>query len=156
MLDGSSIKVFDPTPGSQFGMNTVGKSTSEYDTVYIVDPDEKHSAKVSSLLTDLGYHVVGYSCAEELLDDLESDTKGCIISEIDLPGIGGLALLDRLKDRRVELPVIFITGDENLSTAVQAFRMQVADYLVKPFVTKALVSRLRNVLDKHSTQPRGR
>jgi FixJ family two-component response regulator len=133
-------------------MNTVGKSTGENDTVYIVDPDEKHSAKVSLLLTDLGYHVVSYSCAEELLDDLEPDTKGCVISEIDLPGIGGLALLDRLKIRRVNLPVIFITGHENLSTAVQACRMRVADYLVKPFVTKALVSRLRDVLDNRSTQ----
>ncbi len=80
------------------------------------------------------------------------DTKGCIISEIDLPGINGLALLNRLKDREIELPVIFITGHENLSTAVEACRMRVADYLMKPFIPKALVGRLRNILDEHSAR----
>jgi two-component system response regulator AauR len=88
--------------------------------------------------------------AEEFLGGLAEDTKGCIISEIDLPGINGLALLNRLKDREIELPVIFITGHENLSTAVEACRMRVADYLMKPFIPKALVGRLRNILDEHS------
>ena len=131
-------------------MDAVGKSTGEYDTIYIVDPDESHSAKVSSLLTELGYHTSSFVSAEEFLGDLAEDTKGCIISEIDLPGINGLALLNRLKDREIELPVIFITGHENLSTAVEACRMRVADYLMKPFIPKALVGRLRNILDEHS------
>ncbi len=133
-------------------MDAVGKSTGEYDTVYIVDPDEKHSARVSSLLTELGYHTSSFASAEEFLSDLQKDTTGCIISEIDLPGIDGLALLNRLKDREIELPIIFITGHENLSTAVEACRMRVADYLVKPFVSKALVGRLRNVLEEHSVR----
>ena len=132
-------------------MDAVGKSTGEYDTIYIVDPDEKHSARVSSLLTELGYHTSSFASAEEFLSGLEEDTTGCIISEIDLPGIDGLALLNRLKDREIELPVIFITGHENLSTAVEACRMRVADYLVKPFISKALVGRLRNILDERST-----
>ena len=132
-------------------MDTVGKSTGEYDTIYIVDPDEKHSAKVSSLLTELGYHTSSFASAEEFLSGLKEDATGCIISEIDLPGIDGLGLLNRLKDREIELPVIFITGHENLSTAVEACRMRVADYLVKPFIPKALVGRLRNILDEHST-----
>ncbi len=119
-------------------------------SLYIVDPDESHSAKVSSLLTELGYHTSSFVSAEEFLGDLAEDTKGCIISEIDLPGINGLALLNRLKDREIELPVIFITGHENLSTAVEACRMCVADYLMKPFIPKALVGRLRNILDEHS------
>lgn len=131
-------------------MDAVGKSTGEYDTIYIVDPDESHSAKVSSLLTELGYHTSSFVSAEEFLGDLKEETKGCIISEIDLPGINGLALLNRLKDREIELPVIFITGHENLSTAVEACRMRVADYLMKPFIPKALVGRLRNILDEHS------
>ena len=131
-------------------MDAVGKSTGEYDTVYIVDPDEKHSARVSSLLTELGYHTSSFASAEEFLSGLQKDTTGCIISEIDLPGIDGLALLNRLKDREIELPVIFITGHENLSTAVEACRMRVADYLMKPFIPKALVGRLRNILDEHS------
>jgi FixJ family two-component response regulator len=132
-------------------MDAVGKSTGEYDTIYIVDPDENHSARVSSLLTELGYHTSSFASAEEFLSGLEEDTTGCIIAEIDLPGIDGLALLNRLKDREIELPVIFITGHENLSTAVEACRMRVADYLVKPFIPKALVGRLRNILDERST-----
>lgn len=130
-------------------MDTVGNSAAGYDTIYIVDPDEKHSTRVSSLLTGLGYRTLKFSNAEDFLRGLEETATGCIISEIDLPGIDGLELLHKLQNREFELPVIFITGHENLSTAVEACRMRVADYLVKPFIAKTLVDRLRNVLDKH-------
>jgi two-component system response regulator FixJ len=131
-------------------METVGESTGEYDTIYIVDPDEMHCARVSTLLAGLGYRTLKFSSAEDFLDKLDDAATGCIISEIDLPGIGGLELLQQLKDRQVELPVIFITGHENLSTAVEACRMRVADYLVKPFIGKTLVERLRTALAQQS------
>ena len=50
----------------------------------------------------------------------------------------------------MKLPIIFITGNENLSTAVEACRMRVADYLVKPFIARTLVDRVRNVLDDYT------
>lgn len=127
-------------------MNTVGKSTAENNTIFIVDPDEVHCARVSSLLAALGYRTETFGAAEDLLDDIDTSMAGCIISEIDLPGIDGLLLLHRLKNRGIELPVIFITGHENLSTAVKACRMRVADYLVKPFIGKTLAERVQKAL----------
>jgi FixJ family two-component response regulator len=129
-------------------MDTVGNSKSGYDTIYIVDPDEKHSARVSSLLTRRGYRTLRFFSAEDFLGSVKENAAGCIVSEIDLPGIDGLELLHKLQNREIELPVIFITGNENMSTAVEACRMRVADYLVKPFIAKTLVDRLRNILDE--------
>jgi FixJ family two-component response regulator len=128
-------------------MEPVGNSKGGYGTIYIVDPDEKHSARVSSLLTRRGYRTLRFFSAEDFLDSLKENATGCIVSEIDLPGIDGLELLHKLQNREIELPVIFITGNENMSTAVEACRMHVADYLVKPFIAKTLVERLRNILD---------
>jgi FixJ family two-component response regulator len=131
-------------------MKTVGKSTGDYNTIFIVDPDEMHRARVSSLLNRLGYSTLKFSSAEDFLNNLEDTATGCIISEIDLPGINGLELLQKLKDRDIELPVIFVTGHKNLSTAVEACRMRVADYLVKPYIGKTLVERVRKVLEEYS------
>jgi FixJ family two-component response regulator len=131
-------------------MKTVGKSTGDYNTIFIVDPDEMHRARVSSLLNGLGYSTLKFSSAEDFLNDLKDTATGCIISEIDLPGINGLELLQELKGRDIELPVIFVTGHKNLSTAVEACRMRVADYLVKPYIGKTLVERVRKVLEEYS------
>jgi FixJ family two-component response regulator len=109
-----------------------------------------HRARVSSLLNRLGYSTLKFSSAEDFLNNLEDTATGCIISEIDLPGINGLELLHKLKDRDIKLPVIFITGHKNLSTAVEACRMRVADYLVKPYIGKMLVERVRKVLEEYS------
>ena len=80
-------------------MDTVGNSKGGYNTIYIVDPDEKHSARVSSLLTGRGYRTLKFFSAEEFLDSLEETATGCIVSEIDLPGIDGLELLQNLQKR---------------------------------------------------------
>jgi FixJ family two-component response regulator len=132
-------------------MDTAGSFTGEQDTIYIVDPDESHCARVSTLLEGLGYRTLVFHTGEDFLDHLidAPDVLG-IIAEIDLPGIDGLQMLHRLNNRKIEAPVIFITGHENMSTAVKACRMHVADYLVKPVLGKTIVDRLRKVLEKVS------
>ncbi len=115
--------------------------------IYIVDPDEAHSRVVSALLNRVGYPTEVFESAEALLGGaVKGLNRGCIISEMDLPGMNGLQLLRALQKRKIALPVIILTRDNNVSFAVQAFRDHVADYLVKPFVERDLVNKVRGLL----------
>ena len=117
--------------------------------VFIIDPDEAHSQEVSALLTDLGFCTSTFRSAEDFLDDEPyQTTSACIISEMNLPGMDGLDLVRTLRKRNQALPVIILTRDTDVSRAVEALRISVADYLIKPYVERRLVNRVRSLLDQ--------
>lgn len=117
--------------------------------IYIVDPDTEHSLGMSALLNRVGYSTMMFNGAEDLLNSLnDRSTHGCIISEIDLPGMSGLRLLRTLHQRRVSVPVIILTRDTDVSSAVQAFHDSVAGYLTKPYVERELVNKVRSLLQR--------
>ncbi len=115
--------------------------------IYIVDPDEQHCASVSSLMSRLGYRATCFGSAEALLDSLPSPAlKGCVISEMRLPGMNGLDLYGALRERRITLPFIILTSDPDVSRAVTALHHKVNDYVVKPVVERDLMMRVRDAL----------
>jgi DNA-binding response OmpR family regulator len=67
---------------------------------------------------------------------------------MNLPGMDGLDLVRTLRERNQALPVIILTRDTNVSRAVEAFRVSVADYLIKPYVERKLVNRVRSALNQ--------
>ncbi|NND37485.1 MAG: response regulator [Gammaproteobacteria bacterium] len=122
-------------------------AVDENATIYIVDPDERHCETISALMQRLGYRTVSYSNAEELLDSLATPPfKGCVISEMRLPGMNGLDLFTTLRERRVGLPFIILTSDSDLTRAVSALHRKVSDYVVKPVVERDLITRVRDAL----------
>ncbi len=117
--------------------------------VFIIDPDDAHSREVSALLTDLGFRTATYRSAEDLLEEEPyRSTNACIISEMNLPGMDGLDLVRTLRERNQAVPVIILTRDTDVSRAVEAFRISVADYLIKPYVERRLVNRVRSALNQ--------
>jgi FixJ family two-component response regulator len=124
-------------------------AVDEHPTIYIVDPDQKHCETVSALMTRLGYRTTCYRSAEDLLDSLATPAlKGCVISEMKLPGMSGLDLFSTLRERHVGLPFIILTSDSDVTRAVSALHRKVADYVVKPVVERDLVTRVREALRK--------
>ena len=122
---------------------------TENNMVFIIDPDEAHSQKVSALLNDLGFCTSRYRNAETFLDEEpHAPTNACIISEMNLPGMDGLDLVRTLRKRNQALPVIILTRDTDVSRAVEALRISVADYLIKPYVERRLVNRVRGALNQ--------
>ena len=124
-------------------------------TVDIVDGDARVRQQVEHLLRRVGYRTQAYSQAEELLHALDSDDGeevACIISELELPGMDGLSLLRDLRKRRLDVPVIILTADSSVGTAVVAMRSSVADYVTKPFVERDLLRRLKAALARHGTE----
>ena len=84
------------------------------------------------------YHAVG--SAEEALQAVDDDTYSLVVSDVNMPGMDGHQLLARLRRHHPHLPVLLMTAHAAVERAVEAMRQGAADYLVKPFEPKALLS----------------
>jgi two-component system, LuxR family, response regulator FixJ len=113
----------------------------------LVDDD---SAVLDSLQVYFARHRVKTSChasAEALLASLDGDTQpDCIVSDIRMPGMSGLDLLRRLKDRRSTAPLILITGLGDIETAVSAIKNGAFDFIEKPFDEGRLLASIRSAV----------
>ncbi|OBT13699.1 C4-dicarboxylate ABC transporter [Vibrio sp. UCD-FRSSP16_10] len=87
--------------------------------------------------------------AEQALKALSTCTPHVIISDIRLPGISGLSLLEKLNQQRPELPVILITGHGDISMAVEAMHKGAYDFIEKPFATDRLLDTSKRAIEKH-------
>ncbi len=115
--------------------------------VYIVDPSDAYRNHVASLCSRLGYPSTTFRSAEDLLDEsAHNSLNGCVVSEVDLPGINGLELLDRLRAKNVSMPFIILTAELDVKYAVTAFRNNVSSYLIKPAVERELAKAVETAL----------
>ncbi|MFC5696382.1 sigma-54-dependent transcriptional regulator [Pseudomonas sp. GCM10022186] len=93
---------------------------------------------------------IGVGSAEEALRQVGEDFAGIVISDIRLPGMDGLTLLERLKARDRSLPVVLITGHGDISMAVGAMRNGAYDFMEKPFSPERLVDVARRALEQRA------
>ncbi|TLX58970.1 Fis family transcriptional regulator [Stutzerimonas nosocomialis] len=114
--------------------------------VVLID-DDAHLRKALSQTLDLaGLKVVSLGDARNLAAQLPTDWPGVVISDIRMPGVDGLTLLEQLHARDAELPVLLITGHGDVPLAVQAMRAGAYDFLEKPFPSEALLESVRRAL----------
>jgi two-component system response regulator AauR len=110
------------------------------------DPHVLLGCQQALALEDIASEGVG--SAEEALQRIGADFAGIVISDIRLPGIDGLQLLTRLKQRDPSLPVLLITGHGDIGMAVQAMRDGAYDFMEKPFSPERLVEACRRALEQ--------
>ena len=101
-------------------------------TVYVVEDDASVRDALGLLLGTLGYSVAMYADAETFLEVFRRDARGCLLVDIRMPGMDGLALQRRLVDMGATLPVIVMTGHGDIESVREAFRAQAVDFLEKP------------------------
>ncbi|QXH46983.1 sigma-54 dependent transcriptional regulator [Pseudomonas xanthosomatis] len=114
--------------------------------VVLVDDDPHLRQALSQTLDLAGLKVVTLADAQGLAGRIEADWPGVVVSDIRMPGIDGLQLLEQLHARDSELPVLLITGHGDVPLAVQAMRAGAYDFLEKPFATDALLDSVRRAL----------
>ncbi|MHA6491698.1 two-component response regulator AauR [Pseudomonas borbori] len=112
------------------------------------DPHVLLGCQQALALEDIASEGVG--SAEEALQRIGADFAGIVVSDIRLPGIDGLELLTRLKQRDPSLPVVLITGHGDISMAVNAMRDGAYDFMEKPFSPERLVEVTRRALEQRS------
>ncbi|MBD8594197.1 sigma-54-dependent Fis family transcriptional regulator [Pseudomonas sp. CFBP 8758] len=114
--------------------------------VVLIDDDPHLRQALSQTLDLAGLKVLALADAQGLSGRIERDWPGVVVSDIRMPGIDGLQLLEQLHARDTELPVLLITGHGDVPLAVQAMRAGAYDFLEKPFASDALLDSVRRGL----------
>jgi two-component system response regulator FixJ len=120
---------------------------SEGATVHVVDDDEAMRQSLSFLLRTASLQAETYETAMAFLDALPRIKAGCVITDVRMPGMSGLDLLRRMRETKVDMPVIVITGHGDVPLAVEAMKAGAAEFLEKPFDDTVLLSAVRAALN---------
>ncbi|MCV9996661.1 sigma-54 dependent transcriptional regulator [Pararhizobium sp. YC-54] len=118
--------------------------------VLLVDDEEDMRRSTAQALGLFGLDVDTFSSAEDVLELTGYSFSGVVISDIRMPGMDGMTLLQRIREVDAEIPVILVTGHGDVQLAVKAMREGVYDFLEKPFTAQHLAAVARRALDRRS------
>ena len=121
-------------------------------SVHLVDDDAAFLASMARLLRAAGFAVVTHPTSDELLTRVSGDTRGCLIADLNMPGVSGLELQAQLSARGVHLPVIFLTGQADIPSTVQAMRGGALDFLEKLAPKERLFAAINRALEREAAQ----
>lgn len=111
-------------------------------TVFVVDDDATIREMVTIMAESAGYRVEAFADAASFLDGYSAKQAGCLVLDIRMPGMSGLALQDELVKRSALLPIIFITGHGDVEMAVECIQKGALDFLEKPFREARLIEKI--------------
>ena len=118
-------------------------------TRILIAEDEDITLKhLTYALKKEGYEVIGVKNGNDAFAAIEKETFDIVISDIKMPGMDGIALLEKIKESVPDLDVIIVTGFGSIDSAVDAMKRGAADYLTKPFNLDELTLKVRRILEK--------
>lgn len=120
--------------------------------VHLVDDDEAIRHSASFMLRHAGYTVKTHKDGIAFLDAVTADMEGCILLDVRMPGMDGLAVQAMLKQRGIKMPVIILTGHGDVPVAVEAMKGGAVEFLEKPYEKAALVRSIQNAFDQLENQ----
>jgi FixJ family two-component response regulator len=127
-------------------------------TVYIVDDDASFLRSVSRLLRAAGHAVQVFESAKQFLEQLVPGMSGCVLVDLNMPGLNGLELQAALAKSASPLPVVFLSAQGDIPTTVQAMRRGAEDFLTKLSPKEKLLDAIQRALarDAQERNERGR
>jgi two-component system response regulator FixJ len=120
--------------------------------VMIIDDDDLMRAALRRIFVSAKIEVELYASGAEFLAQARFDRPVCILLDFNMPGMDGLEVQARLKQRGVDKPIIFLTGAADVPVAVSAMREGAIDFLQKPFDNLELITRVRAALERRRLQ----
>ena len=121
--------------------------------VHIVDDDASFRTAIERRLKLAGYDVATYASAQDLLDRLPDDERpGCILLDVQIPGLTGPELQSQLSGRGSKLPIVFLTGHVDTAATVRAIKAGAEDFLTKPVSSVQLIDALERALARQATE----
>jgi FixJ family two-component response regulator len=116
--------------------------------VFVVDDDPSIREAIKSLLTLEGLCVETFGSANEFLRNERPDLPGCVVLDVELPGLSGLDLQRELAAHGIRLPIIFITGYGDIPMSVRAMKAGALEFLTKPFRDQDLLDAIQQALER--------
>jgi FixJ family two-component response regulator len=118
--------------------------------VHVVDDDASFRKAMERRLKHAGYEVATYPSAQHLLDNLPSEgVPGCILLDVQIPGLSGPELQERLIELGSTLPIVFLTGHPDIRTTVQTIKAGADDFLLKPVSSDHLLRAVERAVAHH-------
>lgn len=114
--------------------------------VYVIDDDRAMRESLGFLLEAAGFSVALFESAAAFLDRAPTLGSGCVVTDVQMPGMNGIDLLRRLKADRLPLPVVIMTGHGDIPLAVAAIKLGAVEFLEKPFGDEQLFEAIRTAL----------
>ena len=123
---------------------------SDLQVVHVIDDDDAVRDSLTFLLRTVGIEVQSYPSAGAFLDAVAGAQLKCVITDVRMPGMSGIDLLRRLRELKIDVPVIVITGHGDVPLAVEAMKIGAADFLEKPFDDDTLLASVRSALERQN------
>ena len=121
-------------------------------TVFIVDDDMPFLRSMSRLLRAVGYTVEHFSSAQEFLNRLTPELSGCVVSDLQMPEMDGMAFQAALNRTSNPLPVVFLTGQGDIPTTVKAIQGGAEDFLTKLAPKEKLLAAVERALERDARE----
>ena len=119
--------------------------------VHVVDDDVSFQAAIRRRLQLAGYEVQVYSSAEQFLDQQPNDNNrsGCLLLDVRIPALGGPELQAHLHEAGSTLPIVFVSGYDDIETVVQTVKAGAEDFLIKPVTSVVLLAAIERAVARH-------
>jgi two-component system, LuxR family, response regulator FixJ len=116
--------------------------------IHLVDDDEAIRHSASFMLRHAGFRVKTYTDGVAFLDQVADAERGCILLDVQMPGMDGLEVQEALNARGVAMPVIVLTGHGDVAVAVRAMKAGAVDFVEKPYAKQTLVDALTRAFER--------
>ena len=114
--------------------------------VYVVDDDPDVLKAIERLLESVGLECATFPSPRQFLERYDRDAAGCLVLDLQLPGLSGLELQRMLEEQASQLPIIFLTGRGDIAASVRAMKQGASDFLTKPVDDALLMATIRDAL----------
>lgn len=116
-------------------------------TILVVD-DDKMNLRRTRLILEKHYDIITAESGQEALDILEWEKIDLILLDIEMPGMNGIETFERMNEKNIKVPVIFLTASGYEDDVMNAIRLGAVNYLKKPFLPQDLQERIARELEK--------
>lgn len=121
-------------------------NTKNHGSILVVDDDNAVCNFISTLLNKHGYSVIACESGKEALAKLQDNKIDAVLTDIIMPVVSGVEILEKIHETNPEIPVILMTGYPDIDTAVDAIKKGVFDFIVKPYKPEQLIHSLEKAL----------
>jgi DNA-binding NtrC family response regulator len=124
--------------------------------ILVIDDERGLCNMLDAILGDLGYQVTTYTDPVSAIKVFERHQYSMVITDIKMPGMSGIEVLQKIKQRDADVPVLVITGYATVELSIQALRSGAFDILTKPFEPEEILNRVKNVLRHNELEEENR
>lgn len=116
--------------------------------IHLVDDDEAIRHSASFMLRHAGFTVRTYRDGVQFLDEINPDEIGCVLLDVRMPVMDGIAVLSAMDEQGIDLPVVVLTGHGDVSVAVDAMKAGAIDFIEKPYEKQTLLAAISTAFDR--------